>query len=354
MRVGILTQPFLRNYGGILQNWALQQTLQQLGHDPLTLEHDTCCSRTRWLMRSTKMLMQKRSVARLPEFPYKGRIGHHPFVDFIDSHIKSAAVSRFSPHIERRHHCQAMIVGSDQVWRPVFNQGWLYNMYLDFTSPETKRIAYAASFGVSNWEYSKEETMRCRELAQHFHAVSVREDKGIALCRRHLGIEATMVSDPTLLLDEDDYKALCANIPEDEKFMLIYALHLDKRFIELANDIAKKHSLRVRILQAGNDLQPDDSIEKWIASFRDAQYVVTDSFHGIALSIIFNKPFLAFSNETGGQQRIASLLSQYGLSDRAVEEHNNLMTKDIDWETLNTKRKEMKASSIAFLTNALA
>ena len=190
-------------------------------------------------------------------------------------------------------------------------------------------------------------------MAKRFHAVSVREDTGITLCRQYLGLEATLVSDPTLLLDKSVYLALCANIPQNEEFVLVYALHLGKRFVELANTIARKHSLRVRILQAGIHLQPDDSIEQWIASFRDAQFVVTDSYHGMALSVIFNKPFFAFSNVTGGQQRMKSFLHQYGLSGRAVEKNKYVTTEDIDWGSVNSKMKTMKMASINYLTDAL-
>ena len=83
MKIGILTQHFLRNYGGIIQNWALQQVLMRLGHEPLTFEHDTCYSRCRWLMRSAKHVLINKSLSNLPEYPYKGRVGHPLFIDFI-------------------------------------------------------------------------------------------------------------------------------------------------------------------------------------------------------------------------------------------------------------------------------
>jgi len=353
MKIGILTQPFLRNYGGILQNWALQRVLYQLGHEPLTLEHDTCYNRTRWLLRSVKAIARQQSFQHLPEYPYKGRIGHHPFIDFIVNRIHSTTISHFTKNLDKRLHCHAFIVGSDQVWRPVFNQGRLHHMFLDFVSDETKKVAYAASFGVDNWEYDEDETAMCSALAKRFEAISVREDSGIDLCRQQLGIEASWVSDPVLLLDREDYMALCDHIPLYKDFVLIYALHLSDQYVGLANRLAQQFACQVKVMEAGHHLLPDDSLEQWLASFRDAVAVVTDSFHGMALSIVFNKPFFAFSNITGGQQRIDSLFYQYGLCRQTANDHDSILNMDIDWNNVNKKREDMKSVSLKFLTDAL-
>ena len=84
MKIGILTQHFLLNYGGIIQNFALQQVLLKFGHDPLTFEHDTCYSRTRWLLRTAKQILKTRSLKGLPVYPtYQGRIGNKNFIKFV-------------------------------------------------------------------------------------------------------------------------------------------------------------------------------------------------------------------------------------------------------------------------------
>lgn len=353
MRIGILTQHFYKNYGGILQNWALQQVLSGLGHEPLTFEHDTCYTKRRWLMRVAKHIISERSLKRIPEYPYKGRIGHKPFIDFILKHINSETVRVFTSNIEKEYGIDAFIVGSDQVWRPVFNQGRLYNMYLDFASEPVKKIAYSASFGVSRWEYNKKQTKKCRILVHRFNAVSVREDSAIALCQEHLGVNAELVLDPTLLLDMKDYERICHNTPKKEPYIFVYALRLNDDIIKLSDKMAKELKTYVKIIQAGNKLKREDCIEDWIASFRDAAYIVTDSFHGMAFSIIFNKPFLIVKNESGGNARYYSLLKQLGLENRIVDKINCLPEIDINWEIVNEKRKNLKESSIHFLNTAL-
>lgn len=353
MKVGILTQHFLKNYGGILQNWALQQVLIKLGHVPLTFEHDTCYSRRRWLMRTAKQVLQKKSFEKLPQYPYKGRVGHKPFIDFIIKHINSLTVHDFTKNLESKYDIDAFIVGSDQVWRPAFNWGRLYNMYLDFASNDVKKIAYAASFGVSEWEYNEVQTKRCKELVHRFNTISVREDSGIALCNKYLDISAQLVLDPTLLLDKSDYEKLCKSIPQAKPFIFVYALKLNDSIIKLSQKKSEELKTTIKTIQAGDKLKRDDSIEDWIASFRDAAFIVTDSFHGMAFSIIFNKPFLIIKNESGGNARYYSLLKQFGLEKRIVENMNNMPQEEINWEQVNKKRMILKQSSIKFLEDSL-
>ena len=353
MKVGILTQHFYKNYGGILQDWALQQILLGMGHKPLTFEHDTCYSRRRWLMRTAKQVLQKKSLNNLPQYPYKGRIGHKPFIHFILKNLCSVPVHDFTRNLEAKYGIDAFIVGSDQVWRPAFNHGRLYNMFLDFASDSVKKIAYAASFGVSGWEYNSIQTKRCKELVQRFSAVSVREGSGVALCNKYLDISAKLVLDPTLLLNKADYESLCNSIPQAKPFIFVYALNLNDSIIKLSQKKSEELKTTIKTIQAGDKLKRDDSIEDWIASFRDAAFIVTDSFHGMAFSIVFNKPFLIIKNESGGNARYYSLLKQFGLEKRIVENMNNMPQEEINWEQVNKKRMILKQSSIKFLEDSL-
>lgn len=216
MKIGILTQHFLLNYGGIIQNFALQQVLLKLGHDSLTFEHDTCYSRTRWFFRTIKHILRTRSFRNLPVYPiYKGRIGNKNFIKFVLRNIRSVPVKDFVPSLTAQYGIDAYVVGSDQVWRPAFNLGpRLGNMFLDFADDKVKKLSYAASFGCKKWEYTKEQEKACSKLARRFDAISVREASAVDLCKNHFGIDATLVLDPTLLLNKEDYEKVCNNIPK--------------------------------------------------------------------------------------------------------------------------------------------
>ena len=166
-------------------------------------------------------------------------------------------------------------------------------MFLRFVSkPNVKKLAYAASFGIDEWDYSPELTKECSRLAKEFMAISVREGSGIVLCNKHLDVEAVQVIDPTLLLDKADYEQLCADIPvESTPFTAVYVLDKSLPKMQLIQKLASEIGLPTKIFSAHHGMTL--SIEEWLAMFRDARYLITDSFHGTAFSIIFNKPFVA-------------------------------------------------------------
>ena len=355
MKIGILTQHFLLNYGGIIQNFALQQVLLELGHEPLTFEHDTCYSRTRWLLRTAKQILKTRSLKGLPVYPtYQGRIGNKNFIKFVLKNIRSVTVKDFTPDLTQKYGLDAYIVGSDQVWRPAFNQGpRLGNMFLDFAGDDVKKISYAASFGCKKWEYTEEQERMCGKLAKRFDAISVREASGVDLCKEHFGVEATLVLDPTLLLNKEDYGKVCHDVPKKEKHIFVYSLVVSEGVLAVAEKVAEAMGLSIIVKQAGRKVKKEDTIEDWFAEFRDADYVVTDSFHGMVFSIIFNKPFSIVMNPSGGNDRYLSLLSQLGLMERIVSDELQPVFSAIDWSDVNHRLTELRKASFEFLKTNL-
>lgn len=355
MKIGILTQHFLLNYGGIIQNYALQQVLMKLGHAPLTFEHDTCYSRTRWFLRTIKHILRTLSFRNFPVYPiYKGRIGNKNFIKFVLKNIKSVPVTDFTPSLTAQYGIDAYVVGSDQVWRPAFNLGpRLGNMFLDFADENVKKLSYAASFGCKEWEYTEEQELQCGKLAKRFDAISVREASGVDLCKEHFGVDATLVLDPTLLLDKEDYGKVCNDVPRKEKHIFVYSLVVGEEVLTVAKKLSEATKLPIVVKKAGDKVKKEDSIEDWFAEFRDADYVVTDSFHGMVFSIIFNKPFSIVMNPSGGNDRYLSLLSQLGLMERIVSDELQAVFSDIDWSDVNHRLTELRKASFEFLKTNL-
>lgn len=355
MKIGILTQHFLLNYGGIIQNFALQQVLLKLGHEPLTFEHDTCYSRTRWLLRTAKQILKTRSLKGLPVYPvYQGRVGNKNFIKFVLKNIRSVTVKDFTPAFTQKYGLDAYVVGSDQVWRPAFNLGpRLGNMFLDFAGDGVKKISYAASFGCKEWEYTEEQERKCGVLAKRFDAISVREASGVELCKEHFGVKATLVLDPTLLLNKEDYAKVCDDVPKKQKHIFVYSLVVGEEVLTVAKKLSEATMLPIVVKQAGDKVKKEDTIEDWFAEFRDADYVVTDSFHGMVFSIIFNKPFSIVMNPSGGNDRYLSLLSQLGLMARIVSDDLQPVYSGIDWSDVNHRLTELRKASIDFLKTNL-
>ena len=222
-----------------------------------------------------------------------------------------------------------LVAGSDQVWRPRLNSDPPYSIehsFFDFARGwNVKRVAYAASFGTDEWEFTPRQTRRCAGLARQFAAIGVREQSGVALCRDHLGVEAVQVPDPTLLLDRTDYEGLidaAGNTVEPGGDLLCYILDGSPQSDELVRLAAVRGGFtpfRVPMWRGRvEERVRQPSVEQWLRNFRDAKAVVTDSFHACVFSLLFGKPFVVLGNVARGMSRYESLLGELGLERRLV------------------------------------
>lgn len=314
MQIGIITQPLLNNYGGILQNFALQVILKKIGHNPITIDYIPKTPYVLFLKNLIKELVlsivgKKVSFSLNRKFRGDRKKIFSIFVHKYISKTKSVFNYRNTKKLEN---FDMFIVGSDQIWRPKFIPYVEKDVFLDFCKQDKKlrRVAYAVSFGSDQWEFSPEQTEKCSMLAKKFDAISVREESGMKLCKEHLGVDATWVLDPTLLLDKEDYCEVCKDVPVvRERFLAAYVLDKNDAVLAQCESIATKQGLTLKFFEAGS--KASLSIPEWLAMFRDASYVVTDSFHGTVFSIIFGKEFKCLYNKKRGSARFDSLLKLY-------------------------------------------
>ncbi len=357
MKIGIVTQPLYRNYGGILQAWALQEKLRKMGHEPQTIDYLPDYTLSRYiLIRSWIKTLLLRCIGKKRPFARRGSVTKRTemFECFVSKHMTlSKTVYSYKSCLVYKYGFETVITGSDQVWRPEFNI-FLQDMFLRFVKkPGVKKIAYAASFGVDDWEFTPEQTQECSSLAKKLDAISVREHSGIALCKEHLGVEAIEVLDPTLLHTKEDYEKLCADIPRaTEPYLACYLLDITIEKQEFIEKVSTQQGLPIRVFSA--DGNAEYSVEQWLAIFRDACYVVTDSFHGTVFSILFHKPFLSIVNEYRGASRFHSLLQKFALDDRLISSlAGKTMPKDIDWNYVDERLCQLRQDSTDYILNAL-
>lgn len=367
MRIGILTLPLNTNYGGILQAYALQTVLERMGHEVHVIE-----KKRRPLsipIQKMPFCYGKRIVKNIigRKFPifYEQKYNREqPIIrqntdKFIKKYIHIAEYDDFSDIKESEY--DAIVVGSDQVWRPkYFGLNQIENAYLKFAEGwNIKRIAYAASFGTDEWEYTPKQTDECGKLLRMFDAVSVREDSGVDLCKRYFGVEAQHVLDPTMLLDKDDYIKLfkAANTPKSKGNLLCYILDENEEKTALVKRIADEKGLIPFNVKSISDdinsplyerIQPP--LEQWLRGFYDADFVITDSFHACVFSIIFNKPFIVYGNINRGLSRFISLLNMFGLTERIVNNQTDLKRlENINDDIFYVKWKDIKQNSYKIL-----
>jgi hypothetical protein len=376
MKIGIVTLPFNWNYGGILQTYALQLALKDLGHEPFTINRDTVLTSFKLkvlliIRRSILRIFGKKVIVRPWPTKTEEKIIRQHTDKFISEYIATTHLLKSETDFANleKYKFEAFICGSDQVWRPKYSPV-LENHFLGFLDKKStvKRIAYAASFGVDNWEFSEKQTVSCSELAGLFNAISVREDSGINLCEKYLKVKAEQVLDPTMLITKEKYVGLVEKenlvpfsgklfnyvldiTPEKSKFIEIVAERLGLvAFSSTAKsfrDLGKKR-LKECIFPP---------VTQWIRGFMDAEFVITDSFHGTVFSIIFNKNFIAVGNATRGMTRFTSLLKTFGLEERLILEINEhalqIADSPIDFKKVNEILETERDKSITFLKNAL-
>lgn len=366
MRVAILTLPLHTNYGGILQCYALQTVLQRMGHEVRVLVKPQY-GRSYCIIYP--LVVCKRIIKRYI-------LGKKVNIWLSPNELERKNTDNFIKRYIAQHKCRywdldladrfdAIVVGSDQVWRPEYSQP-IEQAFLSFLAgAHIKRVAYAASFGVDNCEFTEKELRICSSLLKKFDAVSVREASGINLCRNYFGVDAMQMLDPTLLLSADDYRTLiCKACTEPSKGnMLVYILDKTPDKIALVEKLAKDRGLVPFWLDSPDEhknnlplnKQVKMPVEQWLKSFDDAEFVFTDSFHGCIFSIIFRKQFLAFGNQERGLSRFHSLLDLFSLNRRLIlssDEYSSNISL-IDFDFVYRRLNLLRERSNEFITTIL-
>lgn len=363
----IITLPLGTNYGGIMQAHALQAIIKSMG-----IHADTTTATRRSRLSYAKHILY--SAIRHRTLIADGRSVNGYVTRLTRKFVrKNIMTSNLSVGGEAPYELSAVIVGSDQVWRESYVN--VPNYMFDFLPDDKKvrRLSYAASFGTEDLsQYGDKLIKTTARLAKKFDGISVREDSGVDIAKKYWGISAEQHVDPTLLLDKKEYLKLITedknNLTESTGNLFTYVLDNSSDKQSIVNKVAKAQNLQpFSIMPKKNPTllewikHKEDfvlpRVTQWLKSFQDAEFVITDSFHGCAFSIIFNKPFIAIGNRQRGMARFTSLLKLFGLEDRLVadasEVTEELLKSKIDWKKVNEKIKSEQVRSFNYLSKHL-
>ena len=375
-KIAILTQPLHVNFGGTLQNFALQKKLLQMGYEVQTLNYQWKKASD---FRKFFSIVKSRVLFKKVNYPFFDkelqalRIEH---THFISNNINISPIVYSVDDLKKyfdENNFDAVIVGSDQVWRVAYSPR-IESFFLDFLNDNKgiKKIAYSASFGIDEWQFDKQKTIEVKELLKKFQSVSVREKSAVDLCQQYLDVEAQHTLDPTLLLQAKEYlKLLNSKQQVSDNIGKIFAYVLDKNENKqkIINTISQNLGKEIFYNQPEKTVKESfiikelnhyiyPPIENWIKSFIEADFIVTDSFHGTVFSIIFNKPFISIVNKERGASRFESLLGQLNLTNRMVNDISeisiDLIHDEIDYRSVNGKLTDLKHKSIDYLNKSLA
>lgn len=344
-RIGILTYhyPESRNYGAILQAYSTLTFLKGLGYDTKIIDYKK---------------MKKEEREKLKEESKN-------FQEFSDKFLELTELCETKKELKKLNDkIDIFLVGSDQVWRAGklrFSPEYFFN----FVEKNKRKISYAASFGLNKWNGNILSTFIVKKLIKKFDFISVREESGKDICKDIFGVESSCVLDPTLILPKENYYKIietCTRSIELENNYIAYMIldenSLVKEYSEkIANDLNcnLKH---IKGEKSRGNIFKYSKVEEWLSYIKNAELVITDSFHCVAFSIIFNKKFIVLANPARGIARLENLLKLVGLENRLfvkIEDifRNKILTENIDYEEVEKKLSVHREYSVNFLKKAL-
>lgn len=374
MKVAIISLPLLYNYGGYLQCYALMETVRVLGHEVVFIqrekgEHDSFKKRSVNIIKTAfeniglgqlVYLVEKMTNTGLYYKTKNFRAFKKKYIKDVSPYFSSSdAISSFCS----KKNYNAYITGSDQIWRKYYTRS-INDAFLGFAPENSIKIAYAPSFGTNEWEFDPEETNFIEKQLATFMAISVRENEGVNLLNGHVKLKTKVfhVLDPTFLISINKYLEI-AKASKRRKGILSYLLNNDSfKSLILDKVCSYYNEAKFSVINpltntskiAGAQGYP---IEDWIAGFRDATCIVTDSFHATVFSIIFNKPFWVIENKQRGNSRLLDILELFECNDRFITSDTDIeyfdFGKSVKWDKINNIKEQMKTKSMNFLVNAL-
>lgn len=346
MRIALITYHYSNNKGAFMQTYALCRYLRDLGHE-LKIIDIRLKEYTPWYTKFVKDIIVGFRLKREMKLYYPPLTRRYNDLKELQNNPPVA---------------DCYIVGSDQVWNPNISKELMLAYYLDFGDSKTIRISYASSFGLSKWVISDNKiNSRISELLNSFKALSVREQQGRDLCNHVFGLEPQIVLDPTFL--NTNYHEIYKPI-KIRKEIVCYKINKTKDFWENALSVGKSLGLPLTLLnynypKRGFNYCFPPSLKTWLKRIEEAEFVLTDSFHGIALSIINRKQFVAILNHNDRDSRLINLMETMGLQDRLFSSLSEMLKSEswkdrIDYTKLEPVINKQIELSRLFIKNALS
>lgn len=358
-KVGIITCGKEPNYGACLQALATLNKIIELGYDAELMNYSF--GSDKFYSPFAQPSLKSAIIATLFYFPRKAQC--KAFDRFRESHMRYSSSRLYSledfSKVKDEYKC--FVTGSDQVWNP--NLGIDINITLQrfLNDDKIKSISYASSFGSNSLDSSYNELFK--SSLKRFQAISVREKSGVDIVNGLLGESiCKAVCDPVMLYDSGYWSKYCDDSrTPSEKYVIIYDMRHSSEVFDCAVKLAKIRGCkvisisRVKMLKKGVRFITDLSPSHFLSYFKNAEAVITDSFHGTVFSILFHKEFYTFCSGSGKKigERLISILNTCHLKDRLYEKSKDVVFSNIDYSKVDPFIEEFRMHSIDYLSNSL-
>lgn len=365
------------NYGTSLQAYAMIKKLQQLGFDVEIINYIKQLSfldKVKWVINAYRcglgIGLRKKTNTYSPNYQTNLEVRTKTVDNYKSKKLKPLFRDYVGYDSLRKgsKNYDAVIVGSDQVWLPTGLPTKFHNLL--FVDENVRKIAYASSFGVQEIpRFQKKDTGK---YLDRFYRIGVREQRGKEIVEELAHVPAKVVLDPTLLLTKDEWETeINATVINDsEPYIFCYLISENEEARYKATELALKKGIKIiciRHLEKYRDIDESYGDEapynvgpnEFVKYIRNADYIVTDSFHCTVFSHIFHKKFLTFYRSANGKNarnsRIDSLFSLLGTNDKRKYSIGGLngIDDEVNWEDVDKKLARLREGSIAFLNESL-
>ena len=351
MKTGILTFPKAINYGAALQATALSRVLSDRGADVSFVSHvNKATVSTSKVFDLSQITDIKYTIAHLINLGVAIK-RKKKFTDFCNKNMKFGSANPCEYDI--------VVTGSDQVWNyNLTGNDWLF--FLDYDKGNAKKVSYAASFGLSSVDEQYRE--KIAGFVNDIDYLSVREKTAAGIISDISDKEALVAVDPTLLLTKEQWSTYSDSKKSEGGYIFVYTLFNSDKIWEQAYKLSEKTGLPIKTVSYSR-LHRQNAIydftagpAQWLRYMLEADYVVTNSFHGVAFSINFNKNFFFDMPpaKAGVGSRISDITERYNLASRNISAENFTFTTDApDFTTANEKLSEDRKASFSFIDSFL-
>ena len=364
MQVKIITCHDVYNHGAALQAYALQTYLLSLGYDVEIIDYKPDYLSGHYKLWSVANPLFDKPIVKqlylLTKLP--GRLlslkRKHLFDEFTSAYLRltNHRYHSFEELKSNPPQADVYIAGSDQIWNTVFLNGRDAAFFLDFAPHTAKRISYAASFATEN--VVEEYKPFVKTMLQNFDEISIRERCSLPLLKQLGRTDGKAVCDPVFLLTKAQWNRLLPSVKIQERYLLVYDTEKSAKLKKIAQRIAKEKNLKIynvsafKIGYADRELWASSPLN-FVQLVRDAEYVISNSFHATAFSVIFGKNFCVVNRTVKINERMKSILEDLGLQERLVNDFHLNLLKMPGYESVNLRLQQIIAASVNYLKMAL-
>lgn len=369
LKAGIVTFASAHNYGALLQAYAMQKHLQNLGIEVNVINYrpkeiDNVYKLYKIKKSKLKLIRIARKVKKIAQtkIKYKWKIEkYNNFEEFIKNTLNTTEEYKKLGQIQNAYlDYDILIAGSDQIWNTDLTKGFNPTYFLEFGKKEAIKIAYAASLGRE--EIDPKYELFYRRYLKNFDYIYVREKSMIPIIQKLTEKEVVQVLDPTLLIEKSDYDELKKDSKYNDKdYIYVHLIGKDEKAIEIADKVSNEleipilHNFPTSLFANELDYHYNEKPEQIIDVVKNAKMVITNSFHLTVLSIIYNKKFITIPHKKR-PERMKNLLDILELENHLIEDVRimpELKDLDIDYNRVNERLEEHKNKSKELLNNAL-